>query len=48
MNTVDWDVSSMETSFELVGLPLYRCSHKFQTVSFTGSRILERTGKNPY
>ena len=44
MNTVKRDVSSMEASYELTTLPLYRCSHQFQNVSFSGSRVLERTG----
>ncbi|MEW8548277.1 MAG: hypothetical protein AB2693_32635 [Candidatus Thiodiazotropha sp.] len=29
MNTVKRDISSMEASYELTSLPLYRCSHQF-------------------
>jgi hypothetical protein len=29
MNTVKRDISSMEASYELLSLPLYRCSHSF-------------------
>ena len=43
MNTVKRDISAVEASFELSGLPLYRCSHQFQSVSMSGSRVLERT-----
>ena len=45
MNTVKRDISNTESSFELLGLPLFHCSHQFLSVSFTGSRILEKTGK---
>lgn len=44
MNTVKRDISSVEASFELSSLPLFRCSHQFQSVSLTGSRVLEKTG----
>ena len=44
MNTFKRDISGMETSYELASLPLYRCSHHFQKISFTGSRVLERNG----
>ena len=44
MDTVKRDVSAVEAAFELSCIPLYRCSHQFQTVSLTGSRVLERTG----
>ena len=44
MNTVKRDVSAVEASFELSRIPLYRCSHQFQRVTLTGSRVLERTG----
>ncbi len=44
MNTIKRDVSSMEAAYELLSLPLYRCSHQFQNISFSGSRVLERTG----
>ncbi len=40
MHTVKRDISSVEASYELLALPLYRCSHEFQSVSFTGSRVL--------
>ncbi len=33
MHTVKRDVSSMEASYELLGLPLFRCSHSFQSVT---------------
>ena len=44
MNSVKRDVSSVEASFELSRIPLYRCSHQFQTVSLSGSRVLEHCG----
>ncbi|XP_061185108.1 uncharacterized protein LOC133193154 [Saccostrea echinata] len=44
MNTVKRDISSVEASFELSCLPLFRCSHQFQSVSLSGSRVLEKTG----
>ena len=43
MNTVKRDVSSVEASYELTGLPLFRCSHHFQSVSLTGTRRLEKS-----
>jgi hypothetical protein len=45
MQTVKRDISAVEATYELSALPLYRCSHQFQTISMTGSRILETTGK---
>ena len=45
MDTVKRDISGIEASYELSSLPLYRCSHQFQNVSFTGSRVLERNYK---
>jgi hypothetical protein len=45
MKSVKRDVSSVEACHELAMLPLYRCSHQFQSVSLTGSRQLERTGE---
>ena len=45
MNTVKRDISSIEASYELTSLPLYRSSHTFQSVSFSGSRVLEKSGK---
>ena len=45
MKTVKRDVSSVEACHELSMLPLYRCSHQFQSVSLTGTRVLERTGQ---
>ena len=45
MNTVKRDISSMEASYELTSLPLYRCSPQFQSVSMSGSRVLERIGQ---
>ncbi|WAR05710.1 LOW QUALITY PROTEIN: hypothetical protein MAR_021079 [Mya arenaria] len=44
MNTVKRDVSSIEASYEISRLPLYRCSHTFQCVSLTGFRVLENDG----
>ncbi|XP_062621909.1 uncharacterized protein LOC134283470 [Saccostrea cucullata] len=44
MNTVKRDISSVEASFELSCLPLFRCSHQFQSVSLSGSRVLGKTG----
>ena len=44
MKTVNHDISAVEASYELSSLPLYHCSHQFQTISMTGSRILERQG----
>lgn len=44
MDTVKRDISAVEASFELFVIPLYRCSHQFQTISMSGSRGLERTG----
>ena len=29
MNMVEWNISSMEATYELIGLPIYRCSHQF-------------------
>ena len=36
MNTVKRDVSAVEASYELSSLPLFRCSHSFQTISLSG------------
>jgi signal recognition particle subunit SEC65 len=44
MTTVKRDVSSVEVSYELSTLPLYRSSHTFQQVSLSGLRVLERDG----
>ena len=44
IGTVKRDVSAVETAYELSSLPLYRCSHTFQSVSMTGARVLERNG----
>ena len=44
METVKRDISAVEASYEICGLPLYRCSHTFQSVSLSGSRLLERSG----
>ena len=43
METVKRDISAVEASYELSGLPLYRCSHNFQSVSLSGSRVLQRS-----
>lgn len=42
MNTVKRDISSVEASFELSSLPLFRCSHQFQSVRLTGSRVPDK------
>ena len=44
INTVKQTISSMEATYQLIGLPLYWCSHQFQNVSFSGSRVLKRSG----
>ena len=44
MNTVKRDVSAVEASYELSSLPLYRSSHTFQSLSLSGSRVLECSG----
>ena len=44
MNTVKRDISAVEASYELSSLPLYRSSHTFQSVSLSGSRLLEHNG----
>ena len=44
MHTIKRDVSAVEASFELSCIPLFRCSHQFQSVSMSGSRVLEKTG----
>ena len=44
MNTVKRDISGIGASYELSSLPLNRCSHHFQNISFTGSLVLERNG----
>ena len=41
-NTADCDCQS--ALLQINGLPLYRCSHTFQSVSLSGSRLLERSG----
>jgi hypothetical protein len=46
IGTVKRDVSSVEASFELSGLALYRSSHTFKSVSFSGSRILDNSKGN--
>lgn len=43
IHTVKRDVSACEAAFELSSLPLFRCSHTFQSVSLTGARVLERS-----
>ena len=44
MEAVKRDISAVEASYRLSGLPLHRCSHKFQSVSLSGSRLLGRSG----
>ena len=44
MNTVKRDLSATEAAFETLPFPLYKCTHQFQNVSFTSSRVLERNG----
>lgn len=43
MNTVKRDISSVEASFELSSIPLFRSSHLFQSVSLTGCRVLQQS-----
>ena len=45
VNSVKRDVSAVEACFEISSLPLYRCSHTFQSVSLSGSRLLEASEK---
>lgn len=45
ISTVKRDVSSVEASYEISSLPLYRSSHTFKTVSLSGSRIIEKDGQ---
>ena len=45
MTTVKRDVSAVEAAFEISSLPLYRCSHTFQSPSLSGSRVLEKKGE---
>ena len=42
MHTIKRDISAVEASFELSCMPLFRCSHPFQSVSMSGSRVLEK------
>ena len=44
MESMKRDVSSVEASYELCSLPLYRSSHNFQSVSLSGARIIESNG----
>lgn len=44
MNTVKINISSVEASFELSSIPLFRSSHLFQSVSLTGCRVLQQSG----
>ena len=44
MGTIKRDISAVEASYELSALPLYRSSHTFQSVSLSGSRVLENNG----
>lgn len=46
MNSVKRDISSVEACYELSSIPLYRSSHTFQSVSLSGSRILEKGAFN--
>ena len=41
MGTVKKDISAVKACFEVASLPLYRSSHTFQSISFSGFRILE-------
>ena len=45
MKTVKRYVSSVEACHELSMIPLYRCSQQIQSVSLTGTRVLERSGE---
>ena len=44
MGSVKRDISSVEASYKLSSTPLYRSSHQFQSVSVSGSRLLEKGG----
>jgi hypothetical protein len=46
IGTMKRDVSSVENSFEISGLALYRSFHTFQSGSFSGSRILDNSKGN--
>jgi hypothetical protein len=46
IRTVKRDVTSIEASFELSGLTLYRSSHTFLSASFSESRILDNSKGN--
>lgn len=46
MNTLKIDISSVDASFELPSIPLFRSSHLFQSVSLTGCRVLQQSGIN--
>lgn len=46
MNSVKRDISSVEACYELSSILLYRFSHTFQSVSLSGSRILEKGAFN--
>lgn len=46
MNTLKIDISSVDASFELSSIPLFRSSHLFQSVSLTGCRVLQQSGIN--
>ena len=45
MNTVKRDIPAVEASYELSRLPLYRSSHTFQNISFSGLRVLNTDSK---
>ena len=42
MHTIKRNISAVEASFELSCMSLLRCSHQFQSVSMSGSRVLEK------
>ncbi|KAH3791553.1 hypothetical protein DPMN_145041 [Dreissena polymorpha] len=45
INSVKRDISSVEASYELSSLPLYRCSHTSKSVSLSGARVIEKDGQ---
>ena len=44
MNTVKRDISSVEASFEISSIPLFRSNHSFQFLSLSGCRQIQQSG----
>ncbi|KAK3093512.1 hypothetical protein FSP39_016633 [Pinctada imbricata] len=44
MRTVKRDISAVEACYEISSIPLYRCSNKFQSISLSGFRVIEKDG----